>query len=346
MNKTRKTKIFSRSYLNFCRIFVEFFFVCASSVEAYTSGCDKVKCRYNQREAGVMFASDFVHEEIKHAPSRHYWSSVIEIPHQICYNYISSSSIGLNDFEKMLNCTSIDLSWNGIDYIERIFLKDLKQLESLNLSHNQLKLLPENVFDDLVSLKKLEIRNNLLESLNEGVFKFNPKLKSVDFSENKLKIIPSTIFSNTKKLRYASFAENFCVDKRFPRLSLRELENHFETNCSERNLKTFSIKLSKILLHLKNGAFASNGTLINGTTQFENVTGILTSTQKNNSTTESIPTTTARNVEKDLDIFIVSLFWLIITIVLILFAIVAIIIYAIYKKYFVYLVSFGRNESI
>lgn len=53
----------------------------------------------------------------------------------------------------------------------------------------------------------------------------------------------------------------------------------------------------------------------------------------------------ATNNETDLDMLLISLFWLIIPITLILFAILAAISYAIYNKYFVYSIK-TQTESL
>ena len=252
----------------------------------------------------------------------------------------------------MIDCTIIDLSGNEIENIERSFFDNHLKLESLNLDNNRLISLPENVFSGLMNLRKLSVKNNFLEIISCSLFRFNLKLEHIDFSNNKLTRISPNVLNNLNELTFASFEENFCINSTFPQEPLEELKAKISTSCGGKDLLTFIISLMKLSSHLKNGKLGLqevakftgnievNQTRRNLTMQIDLTTKI------NDSKTASIGSpviTKATRDSSDLDILIVSLFWLIIPIILILLAILAAIFFAIYKKYFVYSLNASRG---
>lgn len=308
--------------------------IVATLIPPFLSGnCDKINCRYLQSSA------DFLYDNEKNAFLPHQHKMRFSQPKQMCVNFLSSNDINRSDFDKMHDCSSINLKGNQIENLERNFFENLCNLESLNFDDNRLKLLPKNVFDELTGLKKLSARNNLLETLDDGLFEFNLKLESVDFSHNKLSIISPQILNNAKFLKFASFNGNFCIDLTFPDVELEDLKSRIVAMCGQRNIMTLIVSLMKLSVQIKNTKLnQEHGKLIETSTE---------------ATKDRLQTRIASNVTamkskvkenpKDLDVLIVSLFWLIVPIISILFVILAIISFAVYNKYFKYSLHFPRR---
>lgn len=319
----------------------------AYNFNSYVFSCDKIKCRYIQSNANFDFKADAINEpESNHlCPSSINFSNTKSLngrANKICTSYISSSSIDQTDMDKMLDCAVIDLSENEIERVEKTFFDNHLQLESLNLNNNRLTFLPEHVFAGIANLKKLSLRNNFIEVLSCDLFRFNIKLEHIDFSNNQLTRVPPNVFNNLDNLRFASFSGNPCVDLAFPQTTLKELKAKLSTTCKGRDLLTFIISLIKISSKLQNGSFG----LQEISKVIEHVSN---ASNRVDDTTESINSTLslvtpAPNVNNDLEVLIVSLFWLIIPIILILFAIFTALAFVIYKKYFVYSVNISRRS--
>lgn len=302
--------------------------------------CDKTHCRYNQENAHVGLNSDI---DNSFEPSQYFIYShkttKSSSSKNICLGYISSTSINRSDMEKMKDCTSIDMSKNQIESIEECLFEGLKELESLNLNHNELKSLPEGVFNDLVDLMRISIESNSLEVLSEDLFKFNMKLVHIGLSNNKLRIIPPTMLDNLNNLRSVTFYENACIESSFPsEVTLDELKSQIMTRCSDRsNIFMLITKFREIFVQIANGIVSLNETLkVNGTSKINETYD----ESLNRSSTKQTEITTGTPIdvlkESEMEILIVSLFWLIVPIILILCGILAAIFYAIYNKYFIY----------
>jgi Leucine rich repeat len=319
--------------------------------------CNKINCRYIQSNSNFYLNSDFINESNNFLPQQK--SAKVSATKQktkICVSFFSSNDIDRRDFEKMLDCSSIDLSGNEIKRVESNFFASLYRLESLNLDNNQLRVLPDNVFDELENLRKISVKNNFLESLDGDLFKFNFNLESVDFSNNKLSRISPQILDYSKQLKFASFLGNFCVDLTFPEVKLEELKAHITAMCSERNLITFIVSLMNLSQQFKNSAVMQKNQTLSGNETKVIEENLTTKNNQNESTTvETISIKLNRTNQiatkpklketpTDLDILIFSLFWLIVPIILILFAILTMISYAIYNKYFKYSLNYPRRN--
>lgn len=316
-----------------------------------TQSCDRIHCRYTQNSANIRPAADNMNNF--HFQQNHEIQQITKFssPKSIsgfCMTFLSSNGIESSDFAKMHDCNSIDLSGNGIDEVEIKFFVDLRRLESLNFDENRLRSLPEKVFDNLESLRKISMRSNFLESLDGDLFKFNFKLESVDFSDNKISRISPNIFNNLKSLKFASVRGNFCINSAFPVTTLEKLKTQISTMCSERNIIAFIVSLVKIKAQIRNVTSTQNNQTLseNQTIVTENISTTATTT-KTTSTRLIVSNQTTPKIQEpptDLDVLLISLFWLIVPIILILFAILAAIAFAIYNKYFKYSVEYSRRN--
>lgn len=314
-----------------CRLLIGFIVASVFSIISAVSSCDKIRCRYIQSKANAEHKLDVTNDLESHQTSPSF------VNDKLCWSYLSSSTVDQSDLDKMLDCAIIDLSGNEIKKIESGFFEKHQQLESLNLDNNLLTFLPEHVFAGLVNLKSLSLRNNSIESLSSDLFKFNLKLEHIDFSNNKLTKVPPSIFSNLSALKLASFHGNPCIDSAFPEVTMSELTDNISRNCGGRDLLAFIISLLKISTHLKNGSLG-----------LHNISQINDQGKNNSTQAEIFPTSTTSPIIKststsDIDVLIISLFWLIIPIILILFSILLAIAFVIYKKYFIYSVNVSRN---
>lgn len=315
-----------------------------SCIKSETRHCEKIKCRYDQINTSALDEFSISSENIEDAQpyGNHYDEKKIQMSYY-CNFYISSQTLNQMDFEKMFDCSAIDLSENRIDYVERKFFESVQLIEVLNLNNNNIIFLPENIFDDLLYLKKLMMKQNFLKCLNHDLFNFNVRLEYVDFSHNKLKVISPTLFDFTTNLKKASFDDNLCISSSYPQVQLDVLIAQVAEQCSEMKLLLHIINLLKfkrlILRHEINSSKAA-----------ENVTmtTILPTTQNGqlnlNNITSSLTTPRTEKAESEIDTIMIGLFWLIIPIILILFLILILISFAIYNKYFKYSLNYPRNR--
>lgn len=302
--------------------------------------CNKLKCRYEQRN---FIASNESQVEYRNFQSEEkipfHYNHVNHNSNRYCLHLVSSDELDKTDFDKMSDCTIIDLSGNRIKSIERSFFVNLPLLEWIDLSNNELTHLPENVFDDLISLRKLSIKCNLLEFLPNDLLRFNIHLEAVDFSHNKLKIISSSIFDHSVKLRKASFVGNVCITVSYPRIKLGDLKSEIAEKCSEMELLLTVIKLLKLkqaMRYLNDSNF----------TVIDRSSTILPTIQEDliaNSSDADFDLTTPKAEDK-FDDLMTGLFWLIIPIILILFLILITIVFAVYNKYFKYSIRYPRSQ--
>ncbi|CRL04927.1 CLUMA_CG018467, isoform A [Clunio marinus] len=306
--------------------------------------CGTIKCRYDQHIENV-------HSEINVADTgnsksineQNYLSTyaVVKPPRfsktDFCISYISSYVMSQTDFDKMLDCTIIDLSGNRIEKIESQYFENLHLLQSLILDNNQLKMFPAHVFYNLVNLRRITVRYNLLEVLEGDLFLMNEILEHIDLSNNKIIKVSPNIIDNLPHLRFISFNGNICVDSNYPEISKDDLKAMLTSNCGEKNLFTFIVGLMKISSKLQ-GQFCNSSELKdNGTNHNSN------HSQSENDYILTSPNDETKKNDNDLDTLMIGLFWLIIPIIFILFIILALISYAIYKKYFVYSLNASRR---
>jgi hypothetical protein len=323
----------------------------------YGPNCEQVRCIYRQKSEDVESFLQQNQNSLTHRDS----IDKIKSKEFFCITYITSASIKREDFDKMLDCTEIDLNGNSIESLERAFFIDLYQLISLDLSNNVLTSLPKNIFDDLTNLETLLIRNNLLQHLiDDDIFKYNEYLSEIDLSNNQIYQISPHIFKNLNHLKLVKFHGNLCINFDFSVPHLQDLNEKIVSQCSDRNIITFLTLLmklsSELRRHEKNESHAKRQHILPNSS-----VATTTESQTNLTSTSTITPTifsssvfpTASNLSENktmksdiskYDIILERLFWFMIPVILLLFAILAMILFAIYKKYFKYSINYPRRS--
>jgi Ca2+/Na+ antiporter len=116
------------------------------------------------------------------------------------------------------------------------------------------------------------------------------------------------------------------------------------------NIIAFIVSLMKLSTQIKNStAMQKVQTLSGNQTNMIKESSAINDTTANETISTKLNKTTAttpkhNETQTDLDVLIVSLFWLIVPIILILFAILAMISWAIYNKYFKYSLNHPRRN--
>lgn len=290
----------------------------------------KVMCRYVQRSAEPTVKLHTIEDSSKssiHPRSTRLPRTTKKSTKKFCVHYISSTLIDRADLVQMLDCSSIDLSGNEIQNLERNIFQGHHQLATLLLDNNSLRRLPEGIFDDLGNLEKLSMRENWLEVLDDHLLMFNTKLKHFDCSNNNLIKISASMFDHNPALKVVSLNENFCIDSAFPPEPLHELKAQIEELCGEKNLHQLISNLVRISWNI-NEHKSSSETAIDTPTR----TNPTKSSFNESSTLQPMVAESQSSVDR----LIASLSWLIAPIIAILIVLLAIISFVIYKKYFVY----------
>ena len=85
---------------------------------------------------------------------------------QLILSHNLLTGIKYGDFNRMINLTYLDISYNRINKFDKMSFKGLTQLQVLNISSNNLSdgsSLPEGLFKPLsLSLLELDLRHNLI----------------------------------------------------------------------------------------------------------------------------------------------------------------------------------------
>lgn len=95
-----------------------------------------------------------------------------------------------------LTVTTLILSNNRIDRIEKQAFLNLKSLQNIDLSKNRLTTLIKDVFNDLISLKTLDLSNNRIDRMDDEVFAHMVSLQELRLNDNKLKVWNPNWFAN------------------------------------------------------------------------------------------------------------------------------------------------------
>jgi Leucine-rich repeat (LRR) protein len=108
----------------------------------------------------------------------------------------------------MTNLTSLDLSQNALEKIEKGCLTGLSNLQNLDLSDNQIWFLNPRAFDDVPNLKFLYLNSNHFDSLDTAAFNRLVSLHTLDVSSNAIKEIQGSFYSEWKSLQKLDLSHN------------------------------------------------------------------------------------------------------------------------------------------
>jgi hypothetical protein len=122
------------------------------------------------------------------------------------FTALAEFSVELGEIEKISTSTplfeplvSLNISFNGIAYINALFFKSMHNLKMLKLNKNNLKLIEAGAFSSLVKLEELNLEENHLKKVNNlfdsllGLIRLNLSSNNVErLNENafyKLKLV-------------------------------------------------------------------------------------------------------------------------------------------------------------
>lgn len=106
--------------------------------------------------------------------------------------------IQLNYFKELM---SVDLSNNGMTFINRTFLENNDHLQALDLSRNQITELPPGTFQFMKNLKMLNLSSNYLNKLRYGSLKGLSRTEILDLSRNNIAQLDVDIFHECGELK-------------------------------------------------------------------------------------------------------------------------------------------------
>nr|KAG5691148.1 hypothetical protein BaRGS_032144 [Batillaria attramentaria] len=133
----------------------------------------------------------------------------LEKVHYMGYlHFLNLSSCGLNKvtLRGLVHVRVLDLSWNQLNALSRLFIRDLLALRRLNLSHNLLFSQLDSKLADFLSaakvtsLQSLFLRDTGIEYIEENAFENLTSLLHVDIRENEIVRVNKLMFYGLTKL--------------------------------------------------------------------------------------------------------------------------------------------------
>ena len=112
------------------------------------------------------------------------------------------------DFARLPNLERLDLSFNGLTLLPAGLFDGTPHLKSLNLENNQLVSLPEAYFSELKQLESLALGGNLLASMPSGSLAGLENLHSLDLRFNQLTTVPADLFAGLSQLEHLDLSYN------------------------------------------------------------------------------------------------------------------------------------------
>lgn len=112
------------------------------------------------------------------------------------------------DFAQLPNLERLDLSVNGLTLLPADLFDGTPRLKSLNLENNQLVSLPEAYFSELKQLENLALGGNSLVSMPSGSFAGLENLRSLDLRFNQLTTVPADLFAGLSQLEHLDLSYN------------------------------------------------------------------------------------------------------------------------------------------
>lgn len=115
-------------------------------------------------------------------------------------------------FHKLVELNYLDLSYNNLDYISSILIKENIELDIFKISNNpRIKHLPVDGFEcsaDQFNIYLFDASNCGLEEIYDNSLQTFTALSVINLSENKIKTISSKVFSICPKLNEINLANN------------------------------------------------------------------------------------------------------------------------------------------
>ncbi len=112
------------------------------------------------------------------------------------------------DFAQLSNLERLDLSSNGLAFLPAGLFDGTPNLKALNLESNQLVSLPEAYFFELKQLESLALGGNFLASMPNGSFAGLENLHSLDLRFNQLTTVPADLFAGLSQLEHLDLSYN------------------------------------------------------------------------------------------------------------------------------------------
>lgn len=109
----------------------------------------------------------------------------------------------------MRSITTIDLSHNGLNFINEKIIKTNRKLQRLNLSGNRFNSLRNKPLVRSPWLRSLKLRNSKIYHMYPEFFLALPNLRELDVSANNMAAINIAAFRELKRLEYLNLTGNF-----------------------------------------------------------------------------------------------------------------------------------------
>ncbi|KAK4877820.1 hypothetical protein RN001_010326 [Aquatica leii] len=152
-------------------------------------------------------------------------------------------------FDILQNLKTLDLSWNNIHDVQKLFQADLNNLHTLRLSGNQLQFLKTSAFTHLRNLKYLVLSYNSISTIQNNAFRILTKLNKLNLRYNHLEAVRTAMFSNLPNLQKLDLQNNnisFVAPNTFAHLNLKTL---LLSHNKIPNLRFVIKNLTKLYLH-------------------------------------------------------------------------------------------------
>lgn len=112
-------------------------------------------------------------------------------------------------FSQLKSLTTLLLSNNEIQYVQKGVFQNLQKLSKLTLSNNQISRLDSGALQGLSSLREFLIDGNKLEEIPAGTLDALEKVEELDLSRNSIAKVDALAFSHLKNLRVLKLKNNF-----------------------------------------------------------------------------------------------------------------------------------------
>ncbi|KAI4487750.1 hypothetical protein M0802_011855 [Mischocyttarus mexicanus] len=120
---------------------------------------------------------------------------------------VLNESLTKNHLQGISYVKKLDLSHNGLNYIESNIFSDFPELERLDLSNNNLTL-PDDIFDATPNITHLHLSKNNIITISPKLFYKLKNLKYLDLKENRLEVFEDNVFSKLESLKSLNLSGN------------------------------------------------------------------------------------------------------------------------------------------
>ncbi|KAI2804927.1 Leucine Rich Repeat [Blomia tropicalis] len=145
-----------------------------------------------------------------------------------------------DELSQLTNLTTIILSHNSIDRLNKSTFRALNRLESIAIYYNRIRTIKSGAFDNLPKLHSLVLSKNMIETIETGAFRsisFNASSLTLMLDENRLRCLSADTFAHIGR---PSMMDNVSSSSSSSSSSSASSEFMLYLNVSHNQIETFA----------------------------------------------------------------------------------------------------------